>query len=100
MVVNGSCEQDWQPVLSMAQRYPEVIPSFGYHPWYIKQRTAAWEENLTRFLDQIPCGVGEIGLDRWIKDYDLAEQERVFVSQLRLAAERNLPVSIHCLQAW
>jgi TatD DNase family protein len=24
----------------------------------------------------------------------------VFVWQLRLAAERNLPVSIHCLQAW
>jgi TatD DNase family protein len=24
----------------------------------------------------------------------------VFVAQLRLAAERNLPVSIHCLQAW
>ena len=30
----------------------------------------------------------------------LPEQEEVFVWQLRLAAERNLPVSIHCLQAW
>ncbi len=27
-------------------------------------------------------------------------QEEVFIAQLRLAAERNLPVSIHCLQAW
>src|SRR5206468_3835534 len=42
----------------------------------------------------------EIGLDRWIENYDLPLQEEMFVWQLRLAAERNLPVSIHCLQAW
>ena len=100
MVVNGSCEQDWPAVLNLAQRYPEVVPSFGYHPWYIKERSPAWEANLRKFLDQIPSGIGEIGLDRWIKEYDLPDQERVFISQLQLAAERNLPVSIHCLQAW
>ena len=27
-------------------------------------------------------------------------QEEVFVWQLRLAAERSLPASIHCLEAW
>jgi len=45
-------------------------------------------------------GVGEIGLDRWIKDADRAGQEEAFVWQLRLAAARNLPASIHCLEAW
>ena len=59
-----------------------------------------WELNLNRFLDQAPAGVGEVGLDRWIKDFDLQDQERVFVTQLRIAAERDLPLSIHCLQAW
>ena len=33
-------------------------------------------------------------------DHDPEQQEEVFAWQLRLAAERNLPVSIHCLQAW
>jgi TatD DNase family protein len=100
MVVNGSVESDWPAVLKLAQTCPEAIPSFGYHPWYIKGRSPEWEENLVRFLDLVPSGVGEIGLDRWMKDYDLADQERVFTSQLRLAADRNLPVSIHCLKAW
>ncbi len=100
MVVNGSCEEDWPRVLDLAKSHPEVIPSFGYHPWYIKDRSPDWEKNLARLLDQVRCGIGEIGLDKWIKDFDLPEQKRVFVSQLRLAAERNLPVSIHCLQAW
>jgi TatD DNase family protein len=44
--------------------------------------------------------VGEIGLDCWVKDHDLAQQEEVFSAQMAIAAERNLPTSIHCLQAW
>src|SRR5690242_12653852 len=100
MVVNGSSEQDWPLVLALARAHPEVLPSFGYHPWYIKERSTDWEQNLAGFLDQIPAGVGEIGLDKWVRDHDLPDQERVFVAQLRMAAQRNLPVSIHCLQAW
>jgi len=100
MVVNGSCEEDWPDVLALARKHPEVIPSFGYHPWYVNERTPGWHDVLTRALDEVPSAIGEIGLDRWIKDYDLPEQEEVFVWQLRLAAERELPASIHCLQAW
>ena len=100
MVVNGSCEEDWPEVLAIARQYPQVIPSFGYHPWYVKERSKEWLERLESFLDEIPSAVGEIGLDRWIKDYDLPAQEEVFTAQLRVAAERNLPVTIHCLQSW
>ena len=100
MVVNGSCEADWPEVLALAQRHQEVIASFGYHPWYVKERSPEWQGTLVRFLELIPSAVGEIGLDRWIKDSNPEEQEQVFLWQLRLAAERNRPVSIHCLQAW
>lgn len=100
MVVNGSCEEDWPDVLALARKYPQVLPSFGYHPWYVKERTPDWQKTLLTYLDQIPSAIGEIGLDRWIKDHDIGQQEEVFTWQLRLAAERNLPVSIHCLQAW
>lgn len=100
MVVNGSCEEDWPDVLELARRFPQVIPSFGCHPWHVKNRTARWQSALVKYLDEIPSAVGEIGLDHWIKDRDDAAQEEVFIWQLRLAAERNLPVSIHCLQAW
>lgn len=100
MVVNGSCEEDWKEVLALAQSVPQVIPSFGYHPWYVSERTGGWQEVLTQFLDAAPSAVGEIGLDKWIKNHNLTEQREVFVWQLRLAAERNLPASIHCLEAW
>jgi len=100
MVVNGSCEEDWPAVRNLARRFPEVIPSFGYHPWYIKERTPDWAKTLVSSLEASASGVGEIGLDRWIKDHDIEDQKRVFVAQLHIAAERDLPVSIHCLQAW
>jgi len=111
MVVNGSRKEDWPQVLTLTRRAAvaaaaggtvglRIIPSFGYHPWYIHERTADWLKTLTHFLDEVPSAVGEIGLDRWKPGLSYDGQEEVFIAQLRLAAERNLPVSIHCLQAW
>ncbi len=100
MVVNGACEADWPAVRDLARAHPQVIPSFGYHPWYVKERSAQWREVLAQFLQADAAGIGEIGLDRWVKDHDLPLQEEMFVAQLQMAAERNLPVTIHCLQAW
>jgi TatD DNase family protein len=100
MVVNGAGEADWPQVLALARESKIVLPSFGYHPWYLHERTPDWLENLETFLDAVSSAVGEIGLDRWKPDLPYAGQEEVFLAQLRVAAERNVPVSIHCLQAW
>lgn len=100
MVVNGSAEADWPDVRRVCEKVPGAIPSFGYHPWYVKERSPEWQENLQRCLDEMPSAVGEIGLDRWIKGHDIRQQEEAFVWQWRLACERRLPVSVHCLQAW
>ena len=100
MVVNGACESDWPRVLDLARESKIVLPSFGYHPWYLEERTPDWQKELEKFLNAAPSAVGEIGLDRWKPDLSYADQEEVFNTQLQIAAERNLPVSIHCLQAW
>ena len=101
MVVNGSCEADWPEVIALARQHPQIIPSVGYHPWYVRERSSDWEQRLTRTLAETPGAVvGEIGLDRWKPGLDYAGQEEVFTTQLRLAAGHSLPVSIHCLQAW
>lgn len=99
-VVNGTCPTDWPRVAELAKNHPEfIIPSFGLHPW--KEPTEGWLERLIHYLDTVPNAcIGECGLDRWIKDYDIELQTQVFIAQLGLAAERNLPISIHCLKAW
>lgn len=100
MVVNGACEADWPDVLALSRQNIMILPSFGCHPWYLGERTPDWLVQLEKFLDVTPGAVGEIGLDRWKPDLPYAGQEEVFLAQLRLATARNLPASIHCLQAW
>lgn len=100
MVVNGAAESDWPAVRALAGSLPEVLPSLGYHPWYLDERTPDWQGALIAELDRAPAGIGEIGLDRWKPELPYAGQEEAFIWQLRLAAERNLPASIHCLRTW
>jgi len=101
VVVNGCCENDWPEVQRIADLHPEfVVPSYGYHPWYVKERSADWKKVLLEYLNNGKAAVGEIGLDCWIRNPDIQSQEEVFSFQMELAAERNLPASIHCLQAW
>jgi TatD DNase family protein len=116
-VVNGTSQADWPDVSQLARDHPFIWPSFGLHPWNVGNATADWKNDLLRTLaayDNPRVGIGEIGLDRWILDRarpddsrlaglrraSLGEQQAVFSWQLELAAERNLPVTIHCLDAW
>ena len=100
-VVNGKREADWPEVAALAAQVPWVLPSFGLHPWHVNERTSAWRENLVQFLDAHPgAGIGEIGLDRWIEGHDPVAQAECFRAQLAIAAERNLPATIHCIRAW
>ena len=100
-VVNGSAEDDWESVAALARKHPWVLPSFGLHPWYVKERTPAWKERLLHYLAEFPhAAVGEVGLDRWIPDPDVPAQTEAFLWQLDVASRENRPATIHCLRAW
>src|SRR5690348_4180074 len=64
MVVNGASEEDWPNVLGISKTSPILIPSFGYPPWHVRDRTRRWQQQLLGYLDQVPAAIGEIGLDR------------------------------------
>lgn len=114
-VVNGTCESDWPDVTALARAHAFVLPSYGLHPWNVGNASPDWRDRLRATLDANPrAALGEIGLDRWILDRarpddprlaglrraSLDEQLEALTWQLRLAAERNIPVTLHCLDAW
>jgi TatD DNase family protein len=99
-VVNGTCESDWQRVKELVAGKSDLTPSFGLHPWFLESISPSWKETLIQYLDSTPSAIGEIGLDGWRKPSDLALQERIFAEQLKIAAQRNIPASIHGLRAW
>ncbi len=100
LVCNGTHAGDWEQVLRLAQTYPEVVPCFGLHPWFVTERQPDWLQVLEGYLDTVPAGIGEVGLDRRRRDGDEVAQEAVFRAQLDLAQRRKLPLVVHCLRAW
>jgi TatD DNase family protein len=100
-VVNGTREDDWCAVKTLAAKRPFVIPSYGLHPWYVQIRSPEWLNALREYVTKSPrAAVGEVGLDRWIEGYDLDEQKAVFAAQIEVAVECNRPLTIHCIRAW
>tara|TARA_A100001037_G_C15050527_1_gene589895 strand:+ start:261 stop:1094 length:834 start_codon:yes stop_codon:yes gene_type:complete len=99
-VVNGTKPEDWNDVAKLASKFGYVIPSFGLHPWFVDDTYGDAISELENLLDQSLAPIGEIGLDRWVQDYDIELQKSAFVSQLMLAKRKKIPVTIHCLRAW
>lgn len=98
-VVNGTQPNDWLAILDAAKQHAQIIPAIGLHPWRVNDAASDWQARFTQALESGAKAVGEIGLDRWIDDFDIERQEAAFSWQLEQAATHNLPVSIHCLKA-
>ena len=90
-------------VRQLAKEYEFVFCCQGIHPHNAKE----WEDNTEReivnYLSQAKkhkiVAVGEIGLDFHYNHSDAKKQLDVFVRQMDLAGQYNLPVIIHSRQA-
>lgn len=102
IVCCGTKEDDWQRVINIAGRYDTVLPCIGLHPWFVNTVSDQWASTLEHYLDQ--CGnigcIGEIGLDFIIKGVNPSHQEKIFKTQMAMARERKIPVSIHVRKGW
>ncbi|SOD82198.1 TatD family hydrolase [Spirosoma fluviale] len=93
-----NCARETIPgMMALAEQYPDrCLPMMGLHPAYVNETVdeelAAVEDALNR---NAFMAVGEIGLDfYWDMTY-VEQQFAAFETQLRWAAEQQLPVSMH-----
>ncbi|MCH6257396.1 TatD family hydrolase [Puniceicoccaceae bacterium K14] len=100
VIVNGTSEGDWDQVKQISEKLGQVIPAYGLHPWNIGGRSTDWKQRLLELWQDPHSQVGEIGLDRWVADYDTDDQLEVFLWQFREGLKRAKPITIHCLKAW
>jgi TatD DNase family protein len=98
MVCCGTREQDWPQVLAI--RGGPVLAMLGLHPWFVAEARPGWLQRLREQLLQGRLGIGECGLDFAPGRPERDLQEAACAAQLRLAVELDLPVAIHCVQAW
>jgi TatD DNase family protein len=100
MVCCATREADWDRVLELAREHACILPMLGLHPWYVAEAEAGWIGRLRARAEASRAGIGECGLDFTAGRPGRALQEAAFTAQLRLAAELDLPLAIHCVRAW
>lgn len=91
--------RDWATVAALATRYPEIVFAQGVHPWYCDDAAVAALPKLAAAA-QGAVAIGEIGLDTKSMPFPLERQMDVFVPQLQIAQQLDLPVNLHCRGAF
>lgn len=105
----GTGVADWPIHERIAAKHANIYYTVGIHPENI---TDHWESDLEQqeaYFSKTtrPIAVGEIGLDYHsfsVEDLDvtkkIALQQEVFLQQLRIAGRHNVPVIVHCRDAF
>jgi TatD DNase family protein len=85
----------------IASKYEFIFHTAGLHPHYAGDVSQEGLKELWRFVkEKKPVAIGEIGLDTFKSQTDLATQKKIFVHMIGLALENNLPVIVHSREAF
>ena len=104
-VVPAIGPENWVAVRDCCRRYPGCFPAYGIHPLYIQGIDDSVLDALRAWIgaelqgSPPPVAVGEIGLDDFLPGQDIDRQEFLFLEQLKIARDFDLPVLLHVRRA-
>lgn len=86
--------------IELAEKYPEIYATIGWHPTEAGSYTQEIEDMIVANLSHPKViGLGEIGLDyHWMEDPKDVQIE-VFKRQIQLSKDHNLPFIVHTRDA-
>jgi TatD DNase family protein len=100
MVCIGTDLATSREAVRLAGEFPEVWATIGLHPHDASKLGEEWEGLVALAGADRVVGIGEAGFDLYYRHSEPDAQEVAFRAQLRLAAERGLPLIIHSRDAW
>jgi len=94
--------EHWRSAREIFPAQPKVFFQLGIHPIEASLLTSEEADSIVEAAskDARIRAIGEIGIDYYWKEQPPELQMRVFTTQLRMAKKLDLPVSIHCREAW
>jgi TatD DNase family protein len=97
----GTDPEHNRKAIELAERFENMYAAIAIHPHDAKTVTADILKELRELAQNNKVvGVGETGLD-YHHNFSLHEEQRkVFAEHLKIAAELNLPVIVHCREAF
>ncbi len=91
---------NFEAVRRLCEQHSNCFPAYGIHPMFTDKATPADIDALRDYLRNLPTvAVGEIGLDFFVNNHNVIQQEYYFIEQLKLAREFDLPVLLHTRHA-
>lgn len=88
--------RNWPRLRDVCATSPRFHATYGLHPVYLPEHCHNDIVELRQWLEQERAvAVGECGLDFYLPQLDVAQQETLFVEHLKLAREFDLPLVIH-----
>lgn len=100
IIVPSAYPKDIDDVIKLVNRYDNVYGMLGVHPTEVKDWTDDLADKIRKYSKNPKIvAIGEIGLDYyWDKSFNDLQKE-IFIKQIKLANELNLPISIHDREA-
>ena len=97
----GTDAQQNRKAIELADKFENMYATVGIHPHDAKDATAETMAELKELAqNEKVVAIGETGLDFHYNYSPHQDQKRVFAQQLKIAAEFNLPVIVHCREAF
>jgi len=97
----GTDMQENLKAVELTGRFENMYAAIGMHPHDAKDVTAQTLKELKELaLNEKVVAIGETGLDYHYNHSLHKDQRRVFAEHLKIAAELDLPVIIHCRKAF
>ena len=97
LLVPAVSADNWD-VCSELALLPGISCALGVHPWWAGDGIDV-EELRSRIITSNASAIGEIGLD-WKIEVSRQKQYSVFQKQLELASQMDIPVLLHCRNAF
>ena len=100
IIVPSANPKDFSVILELVKKYENVYGMLGVHPSDAKD----WNDNLIEEIKNLAknkkiVAIGEVGLDYyWDKSFNDLQKE-IFIKQIKLANELNLPIDVHDREA-
>jgi len=97
----GTDSQENRKAVELAERFENMYAAVGIHPHEAKDFTGETIDELKQLAaNEKVVAIGETGLDFHYDFSNESDQKRAFAAQLKIAREVNLPVIIHCREAF
>ncbi|MEA1925945.1 MAG: TatD family hydrolase [Patescibacteria group bacterium] len=92
--------------LELAKNFENIFCAIGYHPHNADKKLGGMSEKNAGALEEYAIrnkkvvAIGEIGLDYFHNNKNKEQQKKMFIRQIKIAKSANLPIVIHCRDAY